>query len=418
MKVLLIDVNCKNSSTGKIVYDLYQNINTNGNEAAVCYGRGDKINEKGIFKFGIDMETLAHALMTRITGYTGCYSFFSSIRLKNFIKKFKPDIVHIHEMHAYFLNIKPLLSYLRKKEIKTVFTMHCDFMFTGKCGCAYECEKWKDGCGKCPRIKEYPKSLFFDRTAEMYKAKKKLFIGWKDIEIVFPSKWLLNRAEQSFFKENIFHVIHNGIDENIFYPRESASLRKKLGLTQDEKIVLALAPNLMSENKGGKIVLDLAKTLIGEKIKFILIGVDDGLNVDAPNVIVHGKINDKDLLAQYYSLADVFLICSKQETFPTTCLEAQCCGTRIVGFDVGGTKETAIENMGNMFVPYGDVTQLKQALLSTLSQDAKVYSTLAEKAQNEYCRKNMTKKYGELYKKIMEEKNIENTIYCKFAVSL
>ena len=107
MKILLIDVNCKNSSTGKILYDLYTGVNESGNEAAVCYGRGKKIKEHNIFKFGLDVETYIHALLTRITGFTGCFSPFSTIRLIRFIKKFKPDVVHIHELHAYFVNILP-----------------------------------------------------------------------------------------------------------------------------------------------------------------------------------------------------------------------------------------------------------------------------------------------------------------------
>ena len=136
MKILLIDVNCKKSSTGQIVYDLYQSINSSGDNAVVAYGRGQKIIEEGIYKFGLDFETLFHAGMTRLTGYMGKYSFFSTWRLLKYIKKFKPDIVHIHELHAYFVNIKSLLKFLKKNKIKTLFTLHCDFMFTGKCGCA------------------------------------------------------------------------------------------------------------------------------------------------------------------------------------------------------------------------------------------------------------------------------------------
>ena len=109
MKVLLIDVNCKDSSTGRIVYDMYTSINSSGNIAAVCYGRGRELAEPNIIKFGLDWETALHAILTRITGYTGCFSYFSTRRLMKFIREFRPDVVHIHELHAYFVNTKPLL---------------------------------------------------------------------------------------------------------------------------------------------------------------------------------------------------------------------------------------------------------------------------------------------------------------------
>lgn len=174
-RILLIDVNCKNSSTGKIVYDLYQNLRNDGREAAVCYGRGEKIEEENIFKFGLDWETNIHALCARITGYNGCYSYISTWRLIRFIDEFKPDVIHIHELHAYFVNIRPLLSYIKKKNIKVVWTFHCEYMYTGKCGHAYECTKYQKECGNCPNPKGYPKSLFFDRTREMFQMKKSCY---------------------------------------------------------------------------------------------------------------------------------------------------------------------------------------------------------------------------------------------------
>lgn len=134
MKVLYIDVNCKQSSTGQIVYSLFSNCKKHNIETAICYGRGPKIKEQNIFKFGLDWETRLHALLTRLTGYMGKYSYFSTRRLISFIKKFKPDIVHIHELHSYFVNIKHLIYFLKKSKIKTIITNHCEFLYTGKCG--------------------------------------------------------------------------------------------------------------------------------------------------------------------------------------------------------------------------------------------------------------------------------------------
>ena len=187
MKVLLIDVNCKYSSTGKIVYDLFRKLKVEGHEAAVCYGRGEVIREEGIYKFGLDWETRIHAGLARITGLNGYFSPISTKRLIRFIEKFQPDVIHIHELHAYFVNLKPLINYIKLKKIKVVWTFHCEYMYTGKCGHAYECLNFQKGCGDCPAVKDYPKSLFFDKTRKMLKDKKEL-LGDLDFTIVTPSQ--------------------------------------------------------------------------------------------------------------------------------------------------------------------------------------------------------------------------------------
>ena len=271
-RVLLIDVNCKFSSTGKIVYNLFKGLKEDGREAAICYGRGDEILEDGIYKFGLDWETNIHAGLARITGYNGCFSPISTRRLIAYIEKFKPDVIHIHELHAYFVNIKPLLEYIKKKKIKVVWTFHCEYMYTGKCGYAYDCKKYISGCENCPAIKEYPKSMIFDKTKQMY-LKKKQLLEDMDIDIVTPSKWLADRVKLSFLKDKNIQVIHNGIDIDIFHPMDTVDLKQQLNISKDEKVVVAIAPDIMIERKGGKQVLQLAKQMSDQKIVFVLVGV-------------------------------------------------------------------------------------------------------------------------------------------------
>ena len=271
-RVLLIDVNCKFSSTGKIVYNLFKGLKEDGREAAICYGRGDEILEDGIYKFGLDWETNIHAGLARITGYNGCFSPISTRRLIAYIEKFKPDVIHIHELHAYFVNIKPLLEYIKKKKIKVVWTFHCEYMYTGKCGYAYDCKKYISGCENCPAIKEYPKSMIFDKTKQMY-LKKKQLLEDMDIDIVTPSKWLADRVKLSFLKDKNIQVIHNGINIDIFHPMDTVDLKQQLNISKDDKVVVAIAPDIMIERKGGKQVLQLAKQMSDQKIVFVLVGV-------------------------------------------------------------------------------------------------------------------------------------------------
>jgi putative colanic acid biosynthesis glycosyltransferase len=396
MKVLLIDVNCKKGSTGKIVYDLYTSLNASGNQASVCFGRGVKVNEPDIYRFGLDWETWIHAALTRLTGLTGCFSWFSTRRLLRYMNKFNPEVVHIHELHGYFVNIKSVINYLKKHDIKTIWTFHCEFMYTGKCGHAMECEKWKTECFKCPQLGEYPASLYFDFTRKMYNQKKKLFDGFNNLTIVTPSKWLANRVRQSFQKRKRIEVIFNGIDtQKIFHPRNYDDLIKKHQLT-DEKIVLAVAPDLMSKSKGGRYVIELAKMMRNEKIKFILIGVKDVSEKFESNIIALGRTEDQIELAKYYSMADVFVICSEKETFSLTCAEALCCGTRIAGFE-SGAPESVFEKPFSQFVPFGNLVQLKDTLQLYLNVVENFSTECNKYGASNFSKEIMFQKYLKIY---------------------
>jgi len=365
MKVLLIDVNCKHSSTGKIVYDLYTELNNSGNEAAICYGRGPLIKEKNIFKFGIDIETLFHAGMTRLTGLTGFFSILSTFRLINYFEKFKPDVVHIHELHAYFVNIGRLMNYLKEKNIKTVWTFHCEFMYTGKCGHAHDCEKFKKECHNCPQLREYPTSLTFDFTRYMHTRKKQYFQGFNNLTIVTPSKWLANRVRYSFLAKKNIQVVFNGIDTSVFDYKDFSDLQTKHNIT-NEKIILSVGSNLMTLNKGGQYVIELAKRFTGQNYKFIMIGVDNIDNTVSDNVIMLQKIIDKNELVKYFSMADITLLTSKRETFSLVAIESILCNSYIIGFKAGAPEEVVPKDQG-VFVKYGDLDALEHEIRSYLS---------------------------------------------------
>lgn len=405
MKVLLIDVNCKSSSTGKIVYDLYQDLKASGNIPQICYGRGVVINEPNIYKFGLDVETYAHALLTRVTGLTGMFSPLSTRDLINQIEKFKPDIVHIHELHAYFINIAPIINYLKEKNIKTVWTFHCEFMYTGKCGYAYECDKWKIECNQCPKLSDYPSSLFFDFTKKMFNDKKNLFSNFNNLVIVTPSKWLADRTKESFLKDKDIRVIHNGIDtENIFFPRTYAKIKIKHNLS-NEKIVLSVAPDIMNDRKGGRHVLEIAKRFSGKNVKFILIGVEDTTEKFDDNVIALGRTTNQIELAEYYSMADLLLLTSEKETFSLVVAESLACATSVLGFNSGAPEEIAPKGYG-VFVEYGDIESLivEMNLILEGKKSIKTKNECERFAKEYYSKEMMTKSYINLYNEILGKK--------------
>jgi len=361
-----MDVNCKNGSTGKLIYDLYNQINKNGDEAYIAYGRGKLIKEKNIFRISTKIEVYIHALLTRITGLTGTFSFFSTRKAIRLIKKIQPDVVHLNDMHGYFINIITLIKFLKQSNIRTIWTFHCEFMYTGKCGHSYECEKWKTECGKCPHLKDYPKSLFFDFTKKMFNDKKKVFENFNNLIITAPSQWLVNRINQSFFKKYPIKVVHNGIDTKIFHYESNNLIHNKYDIPDNMKIVITVAPRLMNEEKGGKYFLEVAKRLRNEKIKFIMIGIENEFFVESENIIQVQMTKDLRLLSNFYSSADLFILCSKKETFSLTCAESLCCGTPIVGFKCGAP-ETIFTNSYNLFIDYGNVDNLVSAIVEKLN---------------------------------------------------
>jgi glycosyltransferase involved in cell wall biosynthesis len=342
MKVLLIDVVYAQGSTGKIVQDLEGELVKNGHEVQVAFGRGNKpANKKNIVKVASKWEVYFHVLMTRITGLTGFFSPLATWRLIRQIKRFAPDVVHIHELHGYYVNIVPVIKYLKKIDVKVVWTFHCEFMYTGKCGYAYECEGWKKQCGNCPHLNDYPRSLYLDFTRFMFNQKKTLFDSFNRVKIVTPSKWLADRVSQSFLKTKDIRVIHNGINtESVFFPRDSAALSVKHHLN-GKKVVLAVAPDIMEERKGGEWVVRLAESFSDEFV-FILVGVKDTTRQFPSNVIALARTDNQHQLAEYYSLADLFLITSMKETFSLVVAESLACGTPVIGFDSVAPKEVAL----------------------------------------------------------------------------
>lgn len=396
MRVLLLDVNCRYSSTGRIIYNLYEALNDGGNTAAIGYGRGPLVEGKNIYRFSPRWEIYYHALLARLTGRNGCFSPVATYRLVKLIQAFEPDVVHLNDMHGYFVNIYTLVRLLKQKKIKTVWTFHCEYMYTGKCGHAYECERWKESCGNCPQLKEYPKSILLDRTNRLFNEKKELFQEWKELTIVTPSEWLKERVRQSFLSSYRVEVVYNGVDTDVFRPVPDSRLRTELGI-KGEKVILAVAPKLMSDKKGGKYVIEAASRMKESKVKFVLVGNSENKIVSHKNIIDVGEINDISLLAQYYSMADVFVLCSKRETFSMTTAEALCCGTPVVGFLSGAPETIAIEEYST-FVEYGNAEKLVEALEKEIGRNGKdAKDCIASIARSRYSNKNMYDRYSKIY---------------------
>ena len=362
MKVLQVNVVYKKGSTGKITYELHKGLMQEGIESVVCYGRGEKVNEVGVYKTCSELYSKVNNALSRITGvlYGGC--FFSTNKLIRIIKKEKPDIVHLQCINGYFVNIYRLITWLKKQNIRTVLTLHAEFMYTANCGHALECERWKIGCGKCPRKKEETKSLFFDGTACSWKKMRNAFDGFEKLIVTSVSPWLMKRASESpILKDKKHRVIYNGVNTEIFHLRNCKDIRKQFKCF-NKKIVFHATPFFSLEKghlKGGWYICKLAKMM--PDTMFLVAGSHNSEIKVPSNIHLLGRIDNQDELAEYYSAADVTLIASKKETFSMIVAESLCCGTPVVGFKAGGPEEIAISEFSD-FIEYGDINELKRVL--------------------------------------------------------
>ena len=399
MKILQVNCVYGEGSTGKITRDLHHSLLEQGIGSVVYYGRGRKCREPGVTKLCSEFYGKANNALSRIRGtmYGGCY--LSTLRLIRCIQKEKPDIVHLQCINGYFVNIYKLLAWLKESGIKTVLTLHAEFMYTGNCGHAGDCEKWRTGCGNCPRLRKETKSLFFDRTAVSWRRLRKIYQDWNDLEVVCCSDWIRNRALQGMLGSRNMRTIHNGIDnDRIFYPHTGAGerVRQKYGIGPEKKLILFVAP-FFSELKGFDLVLQLMAQCRELPFHFLLAG--ENRTMDLENGTVVGKITDQEQLAQLYSAADALVMCSRNDNYPTVCLEAVSCGTPVAGFDVGGVRETIPENMGGV-VPLGDIAGMKGLLCRLVQTPPKAVDV--DRARACHSKEHMAAQYAALYAGLLD----------------
>lgn len=400
-KVKVLQVNCvyKKGSTGKIVFDIHDCLRKEGIESIICYGRGQNENEKDVYKISSEIISKFNNIKSRITGMQYNGSYLATRKLINIIKSENPEVVHLHCLNGFFVNIYKIINFLKENNISTILTLHAEFMHTANCGHAYDCDKWKMGCGNCPRLREATNSYLFDRTNKSWSKMKAAFEGFDDLIVTSVSPWLEDRAKQSpILKDKKHLTILNGIDtERTFYPRETEYLIKKHNIN-DEKIILHVTANFCSEIKGGKYIIDLAKSMSDENVKFIVIGNKDKRIGLPSNIIDVGIVLDQNELATYYSMADVTVITSKRETFSMICAESLACGTPVVGFKAGAPEQISLREYSE-FVDYGNLQGLKSKIINLLYNKNSSKDDLLIQAKNKYSKENMFERYINIYEK-------------------
>lgn len=388
-------------STGRIATDLYKVLEGQGHQCVIAYGRGVAPGGIKSIKIGSDFDVNVHGVLSRITDKHGYYSKNATRILIQKIKVFDPDIIHLHNIHGYYININILFDYLKEANKPVVWTLHDCWAFTGHCSYFdfIKCYKWQTSCIACPMKNEYPKSILFDRSKKNFTDKKKTFCGIKNMMIISPSEWLENIIKKSFLNIYNIKVINNGINLNIFSPKQKIIARQNLHISLQTKIYLGVAYNFEVASKGFNDFLKLSE-MIDEKSKIILVGVSKEQIKKLPkNIIGITRTNNTMELAELYSTSDVFINTTYVDNYPTVNLEAISCGTPVIAYKTGGVVEQITQDIG-ILVAQGDINGLFEATKKIIDNKEKYSQAciLKSKSFDENIKYN---EYVEIYKDVI-----------------
>ncbi len=394
MRVLQINI-FGNLSTGKIAVDIYRTLISNGDDGIIAYARNQIAEGIPHIVIGNKISIYLDGFMTRLTDRAGFFSKKSTIKLIKSIDDYNPDIIHLHNIHGYYINVPILFEYLHKCGKPVVWTLHDCWSFTGHC-CYYSmanCEKWQTECCNCEQLRSYPASFFIDQSKRNYNDKKQMFLSLSNLHLVCVSEWLEREVKKSFLQDIPCTVIHNGIDTDIFRPVESG-FREKHGLV-NKKIILGVA-STWDTRKGLQDFIELSNRL-GDDYTIVLIGLNEREKRCLPrNILGIGRTDGPEELAGIYSTADVLLNASVEETFGLPTIEALACGTPAVVYNCTGLPETIKDGDGFVVEPHNYDEVIEKI-------DYICENRIRVPIENFRFSKNKTyKKYIELYEELIQ----------------
>ncbi len=396
----IVEVNSNNyASTGNIMLNIAREARKQGfrvfttarkSRAALKYDYEDQIY------IGTWLDRVISERLSVLFGLNGYFNVINTWLFIRKLKKIKPDLIHIHSMCDNYLNIRMFYSYLKDSKIPVIWTLHDNWAFTGRCA-QFRCEKWMTGCGNCPHREFYPKTLFFDFSAKVWKVREKLYNSLDQMTLVTPSAWLADLVRISLFRENHpIRVINNGINLNVFKPTES-SFRKDYHL-ENKYIVLGVA-YFWDECKGLYVLMELAKRL-PENYQIVMVGTNDEVDKILPdNIVSIHKTYNQEELVRIYSAADLFINATNDDNFPTVNMEAIACGIPVLTYDTGGCAEIIDETCGSS-VPTGDIDAMEKEILLICEEKPYTKKACLKHAQS-FNTEDKYQEYIDLYRKIL-----------------
>lgn len=399
MKVLLINATYGNGSTGTIVKDIQELCLKNGVECrtAYAYTSVPENTFKG-YKIGSTVENKIHALLSRINGKSGYFSYFSTKHLIKIIDEYKPDVVNFHNLHSNYVNLPMLLKALAKRDIPTVVTMHDCWFFTG--GCVHYtgigCNKWLTDCRNCPKkLKDTP-AYFKDKAFAILADRYRFFGDIPRLYLVGVSKWIMSEAAKTVFKNADCRFIHNGVNTEIFKPIQSR-LRQRLGI--EDKYVILGAANKWFSPDNSRLLSKTVDSLTDSETLLLFGCTEEQKRMALPHVITYGFTTNKTEMAELYGIADVFANCSHEDTLPTVNLESQSCGTPVVSYNNTGLKESTHPEYG-LSIETDNIDSFVSALKSMKGRKEIVAGELREWIKLNFDINRNYLEYINLYKEI------------------
>ena len=401
MKVLQINTTLNWGSHGRIAEEIGLLVQKEGGTNYIFYGRHSNESLFSNFKFNNKFDLYWHAIQTRLFDRHGLASKNATYRIINKINEIKPDIIHLHNIHGYYLNYSILFKFLSKCNIPIVWTLHDCWAYTGHCShyAFVKCNRWKTICYHCPQKNEYPRSLLFDRSKLNFLDKKRCFTSVPNMTIIPVSHWLEGEVKKSYLNKYPIKVIHNGIDIKRFHPYPI--LKKDLGL--DNKFLILGVASVWEGRKGLNDFIRLRNLLSSEYI-IILIGLTQKQIDKLPGGIIGiTRTNKIEELVQYYSVADVYINFSVEETFGMTTCESLACGTPAIVYNSTACPEVLSHDTGFIVEP-GDFDRVLDAIekIKRLGKN-KFINACRQRAIQNFNKDDKYKEYINLYNQMIKD---------------
>lgn len=391
MNICHINVVYGTGSTGGLVRDLHEACVAIG-ESKVFAGRSP-IQSKSVVRVGSLRDTIINGVSCRVFDNDGFSALSNTRKLINTLREEKFDIFHLHNLHGYYVNIELLFDFFKGIDTPVVWTLHDCWSYTGHC--AYydlvSCEKWKSECHTCPNKREYPSSLYLDKSNQNFLRKKRLYDDFDNLTIVTPSHWLSDEVSLSILADKDCNVITNGIHDD-FFSRKSVKRQERSG-----KIRILGVAAVWSMRKGIEDFVRLADLAEGE-LAITLVGVDEKLKKRLPSSITclprTHSVND---LIDLYDEADYFFNPTYEETFGLVNAEAQSRGIPVISYNTGGCPETLHPKI-SYIVEKGGVNEAHKIMsaINYCDQDIAELKDFASKFKSS----TMIESYLELYKSV------------------
>ena len=402
-KILQINVVANSGSTGKITEKIGDLIIAKGWESYIVYGRWARKSKSQLYYIGNRIELLTHGLLSLFFDLHGRGSIFATRKLISYIKSLQPDIIHLHNIHGYYVNYSLLFDYLKTLNIPIIWTLHDCWSFTGHCVhyTVAGCQKWQYGCRDCPNRWDYPKAMI-DNSHKNYIWKKNAFTKSRNLTIVTVSKWLKEEVEKSFLNKYPIKIISNGIDINTFKPKPS-NIRQKYRI--EKKFMILSVATQWVKRKGLDDFIKLSK-IISNDICIVLVGVTNKQISKLPhNIIGIRRTEDVEELVKLYTTADVYVSFSEEETFGMTIIESMACGTPAIVYNSTACNEL-INNKVGYVVNVHDVESAYSCVMEIKESGKERFSNYCiEHVKNKYSDKVTFKKYIDLYNNLTNDNN-------------